>query len=332
MNNVDLPHGVTQRRAHVNGVELDLLEAGPADGPVVVLAHGFPEGAYSWRHQLAPLAAAGWHVLAPDQRGYGWSSKPATVSDYGIEALAGDLLALVDEAAGPDAKAVFVGHDWGALVMWDLARLHPERCRALVGVSVPFVNWPAAPTDVFKAVYGDSFFYILYFQEVGPAETELGADPRTTLRRILWSASGDANTSEMMVQSTPRPATGTGFLDVMSEPPGGLPTWCTATDLDVYTDSFNESGFFGPVSWYRNLDANRELVKDIDPSCLTMPVWFIGGTRDPVIARDISGVERMRTQIPGFRECVLLDRVGHWTQQEQPVEFNQALLRFLAEL
>lgn len=327
-----LPDGVTQRRAKVNGVELDVLEAGPADGPLIVLAHGFPEGAWSWRHQLQPLAAAGWHVLAPEQRGYGWSSKPKDVAAYGIEHLAGDLLALVDEAAGPDAQAVFVGHDWGALLMWDLARMHPERCRALIGVSVPFVDWPAPPTDVFKSVYGDNFFYILHFQEVGPAEAELDRDPRTTMRRFLWSASGEGH-GPTPATPEPRPAVDTGMLDVMGEPPGGvLPAWCTPEDLDWYTASFTESGFFGPVSWYRNLDANYQVVKDLAPSRLTMPVWFIGGTRDMVISRDRSGIDRMRAQLPGFRDSVLLEGAGHWTQQEQPAEFNAAMLGFLATL
>jgi pimeloyl-ACP methyl ester carboxylesterase len=333
--NYELAPGVTQQRVSVNGVELDVLEAGPADGPIVLLAHGFPESSWSWRHQLLPLAAAGWHVIAPDQRGYAGSTKPTTVAECGIGLLAGDLTALVDHFAGTDAKAVFVGHDWGALIVWDLARMHPERCRATIGVSVPFVDWPAPPTSIFKILHPDTFFYMLYFQEVGPAETELGADPRKTMRRILYSASGDVPDSQdsIMAQAQPKPAKGTGFLDVMVEPPGGvLPSWCSLADLDVYTASFQESGYFGPVSWYRNLDANYEVMKEFPASRITHPTAFIGGSRDPVIARDLSGLERMKTQLPNYLGAEVLEGAGHWTQQEQPEAFNAALLGFLSQL
>jgi pimeloyl-ACP methyl ester carboxylesterase len=331
----DLPVGVVQRRLAVNSVELDVLEAGPADGPLIVLAHGFPESSWSWRHQLLPLAAAGWHVVAPDQRGYAGSTKPTTVEEYGIRLLASDLIALVDLLAGADAEAVFVGHDWGALIVWDLARLHPERCRATIAVSVPFVDWPAPPTSIFKMLHPDTFFYMLYFQEVGPAETELGADPRKTMRRILYSASGDAPASEdsIMAQAQPRPAVGTGFLDVMVEPLDGvLPEWCNAHDLDVYTASFEESGFFGPVSWYRNLDANYVVMQDYPATRITHPTAFIGGSRDPVIARDLSGLDRMKSQLPNYLGATILDGAGHWTQQEQPEAFNTALFGLLAQL
>ena len=159
---------IRSRTAHVNGVDLDLLESGPPDGPVVILSHGFPESSWSWRHQLPVLGDAGWHAIAPDQRGYGASSRPADVAAYGTDSLSADLIGLVGEAG--QEQAVFVGHDWGALIVWDLARLHPERVRAVVGVSVPFVDWPIPPTQLFRNTYGVRFFYIVYFQDVGPAE------------------------------------------------------------------------------------------------------------------------------------------------------------------
>jgi pimeloyl-ACP methyl ester carboxylesterase len=317
---------IRSRTAHVNGVHLDLLEAGPDDGPVVILAHGFPESSWSWRHQLPVLADAGWHVIAPDQRGYGGSSRPAEVEAYGTDSLSADLLGLVDETG--QERAVFVGHDWGALIVWDLVRLHPDRVRGVVGVSVPFVDWPAPPLDIFRQRFGDRFFYIVYFQEVGPAERELEADVRRTMHNVLWSASAAGADREPIS----RPAEGTGFLDVMGEWPETLPPWLTTDDLDRYVKAFETSGFFGPVSYYRNLDADRERVKDIPPSSLTMPSFFIGGLLDSVISRDPSGVERMRQQLPGYRGDALLPGVGHWTQQEAPGEFNRALLGFLGEL
>jgi len=136
----------------VNGVTLRVHEAGDSANPTVVLCHGFPELAYSWRHQMAPVADAGFHVIAPDQRGYGHSSAPRQIEAYGITQLTDDLLGLLDHFGKDDA--VFVGHDWGALIVWDLARLHPERVRAVVGVSVPFTQWPAPPTQLMKMVYG----------------------------------------------------------------------------------------------------------------------------------------------------------------------------------
>ena len=248
------------RRA-VNGIELDVIEAGEPGNPAVVLCHGFPESSHSWRHQVGPLAAAGYHVLAPDQRGYGRSSAPRDVAAYGVEHLAADLLGLLD-ATGHD-DAVFVGHDWGALLVWDLARLHPSRVRAVINVSVPYTEWPAPPTDVFRSLSGDRFFYILYFQPVGPAERELEADVERTMRTILWAASGDGFPD---VMPEPLPADGTGFLDSMTSSgpvPEALPAWLTSDDLAAYVDAFEASGFFGPVSWYRNLDANHAVVKDL---------------------------------------------------------------------
>ncbi len=318
---------VATTRYAVNGIELDVVEAGDPNGPAIVLAHGFPESSYSWRHQMEPLAAAGYHVLAPDQRGYGRSSAPKDVAAYGIEYLGGDLLGLLD-ATGHD-DAVFVGHDWGALLVWDLARIHPDRVRAVINVSVPYTEWPAPPTDVFKAASGDRFFYILYFQEVGPAEREMELDVERTMKTVLWAASGDGFQAE---PTPPPPAAGTGWLDVMGsrEVPADLPAWLSKEDLAAYVDSFEASGFFGPVSWYRNLDHNHSLVKERPAPA--MPVWFIGGSRDGVIAYRPGYVESMAARLPDLRGTVLIDGAGHWTQQEAPEAFNRALLEALASL
>jgi len=314
-------------RYAVNGIELDVVEAGDPAGPAIVLAHGFPESSYSWRQHIEPLVAAGYHAPTPDQRGYGRSSAPKDVSAYGIEYLGGDLLGLLD-ATGHD-DAVFVGHDWGALLVWYLARIHPERVRAVINVSVPYTEWPAPPTDVFKAVSGDRFFYILYFQQVGPAETEMELDVERTMRTVLGAASGDGFQEDPPM---PPPAEGTGWLDVMGarQPPADLPGWLTEADLAAYVDSFKASGFFGPVSWYRNLDHNHALVKDRPAPA--MPVWFIGGTRDAVIAYRPGYVEAMAARLPDLRGTVLIEGAGHWTQQEAPLAFNEALLGALAQL
>ncbi len=319
---------ITERTAHVNGVDLQILEAGDPAAPLVLLSHGFPEGAWSWRHQLPVLADAGYHVIAPYQRGYGRSPNPKDIEFYGVEKLGDDLLGLID-AAGQE-RAILVGHDWGALITWDLARLHPERLRAVVGVSVPLVQWPAPPTDLFKMLYTDRFFYMLYFQKVGPPEAELEADVRDSMAKFLWNASGGPERPSS--EGGLPPMEGTGVLTQMVEAPPLPWSWLTEADLHRYVDDFTASGFFGPVSYYRNLDANYQLVKDLAVDRLTMPVYFIGGSNDMVNLMDPTGIERMQGVLPDFRGATVIPGIGHWTQQEDPEAFNNALLGFLATL
>lgn len=318
----------TRRRVATNGVELDLIEAGRPGDPVIVLVHGFPESSNSWRHQIAPLVDAGYHVLVPNQRGYGGSTKPTEVADYRVDHLCADLVGLLDDV-GAD-EATFVGHDWGALVVWDLSRLFPNRVRGLVNVSVPYTAWPAPPTELMKAIWTDRFFYILYFQEVGPAEAELEADIALTLRSTLWG--GSAEMFGPMPTEFP-PMEGTGFLDsiTQSKPvPDGLPSWISTDEFAIYVEQFETSGFFGPLSWYRNLDADYELTKDLPAPAV--PTAFIGGTKDGVIAHRPEYVEAMSSLLPNFRGTRMIDNAGHWTQQEKPAEFNAALLDLLTQL
>jgi pimeloyl-ACP methyl ester carboxylesterase len=314
------------RRTAVNDIELDLLESGDPDASPVILAHGFPETSWSWRHQLPVLADAGFHAIAPDQRGYAGSSRPERVEEYGIASLCGDLIALLDEAG--HEQAVFVGHDWGALIVWDLARLHPERVRAVVGVSVPYTFWPGRPVEFLRMLMGDRFFYILYFQPVGPAETELEADPRTTMAKVLWGASGEGFSPPTELA----PAEGTAFLSGAAEPPPLPWSWLTEDDLSRYAAAFEQSGFFGPISYYRNLDANYDLLADRSPTLLTMPSCHISGDKDLVLMMATGADERMAAELPGYRGQTLLPGVGHWTQQEAPDAFNAALLTFLNAL
>jgi pimeloyl-ACP methyl ester carboxylesterase len=201
---------------------------------------------------------------------------------------------------------------------------------------VPFVHWPAPPTDLMKMTYGDRFFYILYFQNPPTAEDELGADPYTTMATMLWSASGPGFAGRDLTAPTP-PMEGTGFLTVMSQPPptpfvGAEGVWLTEADLRHYADEFAHSGFFGPVSYYRNLDANFRATSTLGPERVTMPAFFISGTLDVVAVMDPSGVERMRNLLPDYRGEAIIEGVGHWTQQEAPAAFNEALLGFLRDL
>jgi len=306
------------------GIELEVIDAGTPGDPVIVLAHGWPESSHSWRHQIEPLVDAGWRVLVPDQRGYSTSSAPRDVQAYRSDLLSADLVALIDDV---DAEtATFVGHDWGALVVWDLTRLHPDRVAGVVNVSVPYTPWPMPPTELFRATYTDHFFYMLYFQQVGPAERELDADIARSLRMIIWGGSAEMARPPGDPADLP-PMEGTGLLDSWTNDrrvPEGLPPWLGSGDFERYVEQFTASGFFGPISWYRNLDADWELTRDLPAP--PMPCAFIGGSRDMVIAHRMEYVESMATLLPDYRGHQIVDGAGHWTQQERPSEFNTALL------
>ena len=270
---------VTHEQVPTNGIELHVAVAGPPDGPPVVLCHGFPELWYSWRHQLGALADAGYRAYAPDLRGYGASAHPTEVSDYGSDKLTGDLCGLLDHY-GHDTAA-FVGHDWGAMVVWEMGRLHPARVSSLYNMSVPYSNAPAPPIQIFEALFPDTFFYMLYFQPVGPAEAEFDADPRRFLRTMLYSAGaqGMAHAGPLISDA---PREGTRFQDILTPAPDVLPPWITEADVDVYAAAFEKGGFFGPCSYYRNMDANWERSHDIPASVYTMPTGFLTGALDPV--------------------------------------------------
>jgi epoxide hydrolase A/B len=318
---------VSHEQVPANGIQLHVATAGPVDGPPVVLCHGFPELWYSWRHQLGALAGAGYRALALDLRGYGASSRPEEVADYGSDQLTGDLCGLLDHYGYGTAD--FVGHDWGAMLVWEMGRLHAGRVASICNMSVPYTNSPAPPTQIFEAIFEDKFFYMLYFQPVGPAEAEFEADPRGFLRSMLYSAGGEG-----MANPNPRvadaPREGTRFCDILSPAPDVLPGWITEADVDVYAEAFEESGFFGPVSFYRNMDANWERAKDIPASVYTMPTGFITGSLDPVNFMMPGAAEAMAEALPDFRGATVVEGAGHWVQQERAAETNAALLEFLA--
>jgi pimeloyl-ACP methyl ester carboxylesterase len=317
---------VTHEQIPANGIELHVAVAGPTDGPPVVLCHGFPELWYSWRHQLGALADAGYRAMAPDLRGYGASSRPSEVAAYGSDQLTGDLAGLLDHYGYE--QAAFVGHDWGAMLVWEMGRLRPERVASICNMSVPYSNSPAPPTEIFEVIFEGKFFYMLYFQPVGPAEAEFEADPRLFLRTMLYAAGGEGMAGANPLPDVPRQ--GTRFMDILPPAPEVLPDWLTEADVDVYAAAFEESGFFGPVSFYRNMDANWERSKDIPASVYTMPTAFITGSLDPVNAMMPGAGEAMAEALPDFRGGTVVEGAGHWVQQERPAETNAALLEFLS--
>jgi pimeloyl-ACP methyl ester carboxylesterase len=312
---------LTHRTVDVGGVSLHLAEAGPADGPVVLLLHGFPECWYSWRHQLVALAGAGFRAVAPDQRGYGRSDAPPAVEDYTVLHLVGDAVGVLD-AVGAE-RALVVGHDWGAPVAWHTALLRPDRVSGVVALSVPHVPRPTGPpTPRLAKRYGDGF-YQLYFQHRGSADTELAADPRATFRRLLSGTSGGGTPPALVVPS------GGGFLDALPEP-AALPGWLTEADLDAYVAEFTANGFTGGLNWYRNIDRNWALTAPWHTAPITPPALFLAGEQDMVVAgipRDALAATLRRT-CADLRDVRLLPGCGHWTQQERPDEVSRAIIDF----
>jgi pimeloyl-ACP methyl ester carboxylesterase len=293
------------------------------EGPPVVLLHGFPEGAYSWRKQVSALAEAGFHAIAPDQRGYAGAEVITQVDGFDHVELALDVVALLD-ARGID-RAALVAHDWGAALAWNVALLHPDRISSVVALSVPHgARSKRPPVATLKHVMGDVFFYMLYFQKPGLAEAELAAHVRESLRVFFYSASGEA-----LRDGFPPPHPKTAKLLETLRAPAGLPGWLREEDLAHYTESFRASGFTGPLGWYRSMDRTWERTAHLAGVKVPQPALFIAGNLDPVIAFSGRAMERMATMVPRLAGTRMLEGVGHWTQQERPDEVNAEIIRFL---
>jgi pimeloyl-ACP methyl ester carboxylesterase len=323
-----------ERIVKTNGISLNIVEQG--QGSLVLLCHGFPESWYSWRHQINALAEAGFHVVAPDMRGYGKSDRPEPIDQYTIFHLVGDLVGLLDGLEAP--TAVIIGHDWGAGIAWQAARLRPDRFRAIVSLSVPFrPRSPARPTSLMPQT-ADAQFYQLYFQAPGVAEAEFEKDPRRTLRAMLYGGSGEGVAAIRAVAANSGTAPGVGMVPraggwLPSNPPP-LPSWLSEADLDVYAEEFARSGFRGPLNYYRNIDRNWELMAAFDGTKVTVPALYIAGDHDMVVAFPGAAeqIANMKQVVPLLRDIQMLPRCGHWTQQERPTEVNTAIIEFLRGL
>jgi pimeloyl-ACP methyl ester carboxylesterase len=316
---------VQHRFVETNGIRMHVAEAGT--GPLVILLHGFPESWYSWRHQLAALAAAGFHAVAPDQRGYGHTDRPDAIEAYSMFHLVGDVVGLLN-ALGEE-RAVVVGHDWGAPVAWHTALFRPDRVRSVVGLSVPYRPRPdRPPLTILRGVAGENFYQI-YFQEPGVAEADLERNARATIRAALYGASGQNPTvPDMMV----RP--GHSFLGEV-DVPRQLPEWLTEADVDFYTGEFQRTGFRGGLNWYRNIDRNWELTAAWAGAQVAVPALYVVGDRDVVYHFPGGGPQMIAALprfVPNLKQSVVLEGCGHWTQQERPQEVNQLLLDFIGSL
>ncbi len=314
--------GVKQRRVAANGIELNIAEAG--EGPLVLLLHGFPESWYSWRHQFDPIAKAGYHVVAPDMRGYGQSDKPHEIEAYNQVEVRKDIVGLID-ALGYDT-AVVIGHDWGAPTAWATALHHPDKVRAVGALSVPFIpRSPVPPMAAMREMFKGQFFYQLYFFEPGIAEAEFEADIRTALKKFLVLGGGETDLTTLpergpdddMFSGLPNPET--------------LPSWLSESDLDFYTDEFTRSGMRGPLNYYRNHDLAWKLTEG-GPEQIDQPAFFLAGLKDGVILMAAEAYQAMPAFVRDLRINELIPGIGHWTQQEAPEKSNEIILRFLREL
>lgn len=296
----------------VNGVELEVFEAGQHNAEkAIVLCHGFPEHAFSWRHQIPALAAAGYHVIVPNQRGYGNSSRPAEVTDYDIKHLSGDLVALLDYYGYEDAT--FVGHDWGANVVWGLALLHPERVNKVINLALPYQERGERPwIEFMEAIFGADFYFVHFNRQPGVADAILNENTAQFLRNMF----------RKNVPPTP-PEPGMLMINLArAEKPLGEPIM-SESELAVFVSAFESTGFTGSINWYRNLDRNWHLLADVNP-IIQQPTLMIYGERDM-----IPKFEKLPEFVPNV-EVVSLD-CGHWIQQEKPEETNQTILKWLEQ-
>jgi pimeloyl-ACP methyl ester carboxylesterase len=319
---------IAHRFIDTNDIRMHIAEAG--SGPLVLLCHGFPESWYSWRHQLNALAAAGFHAVAPDMRGYGQTDRPDEIDQYTLLHLVGDMVGLLN-ALGAET-AVIAGHDWGAPVAWHAALLRPDRFPAVIGLSVPYrPRGQARPTTVMPQT-DDAVFYQLHFQTPGVAEAELEHDVRASIQGTLVRSSGDAPPGTPAFSMVPR----VGGLRARGHAPlpATLPGWLTEADIDYYTREFTRTGFRGGLNWYRNIDRNWELLAPFAGARVTVPALYVAGERDLVL--NFPGVKELVANltafVPHLRQTITLPDCGHWTQQERPEAVNAAMLDFLRGL
>jgi pimeloyl-ACP methyl ester carboxylesterase len=293
-------------RVSIDGAELEVFEAGQENtGNPIVLCHGWPEHAFSWRHQMPVLAAAGYHVIVPNQRGYGKSSRPNDVAAYDIEHLTADLVGLLDHF-GYDS-AIFVGHDWGAMVVTWLTLLHPDRVSAVGTLSVPYqVRGDKPWIEWMEEVFGADYYFVHFNRQPGVADALLDANVRRFLRNMF---------RRNIPHTEPQPGMAMIHLALAESAPGE--EVLSEGELDVYVSSFQETGFTGSINWYRNLDRNWRLLADADP-IIRQPALMVYGDRD-VIPR----FEGLRRFVPNVEEVTL--SCGHWIQQELPDETNSPI-------
>ncbi|MEM7081519.1 MAG: alpha/beta hydrolase [Pseudomonadota bacterium] len=309
-------------RVKTSDIELGVFVAGPDDGLPVILCHGFPELAYSWRAQVAALSHAGFRVIAPDMRGYGHSDQPIDIAAYSLANLCADMAGLLDAFA--IEAAVFIGHDWGGNVVWQMPLRYPERVLGVAGLNMPFVPYhaPRPAVEAYREKYGDDM-YIVRFQEPG-VEKILEADCDATMKFFMRKS---RYTPEEFARA-PAHARNLDFLGAIEN--GDKTEWAkhvflSREELAVYAGTFSHNGFRGPVNWYRNFERNWRQDKGL-PQLVEQPSLMIMADNDVVLPP--SAADHMETYVPNLTRH-LVKECGHWTMQEQPEEVNRVLIDWL---
>lgn len=304
-------------------IDMSVHEMGhDTDRPPVVFCHGFPELAYSWRHQLPAVAEAGFKAIAPDQRGYGATTQPGAVEAYGLGELCGDLIDLLD-VRGIE-RAVFVGHDWGGFVAWALPVLYPDRCAGVVGICTPYTPFPT--TEFLHAMFGEdpAAMYMLWFQEPGVAEAVLDREPGLVFEKLF---AGGVDPAEMAAEGVGRAEgmTFNPFIDLASMPTREDLVLDEA-ELEIYASTFARTGFRGAINWYRNIDQNDQRYPDVGRQPLDLPTLMICSEWDPALPPALA--DGMRDSCSDL-EMATIERTGHWVQQEAPDRVNELLVDWL---
>ena len=308
----------TNTTVRTNGITMAIRDEG--SGLAVVLCHGFPELAYSWRHQVPALARAGFRAIAPDQRGYGGTDRPEAIAAYDIHALTGDLVGMLD-ALGLE-RAVFVGHDWGGFIAWHMPLLHPARTAGVIGVNTPYIPRAfAPPLTIFRQLFGDNY-YVCHFQEPGVADAGLARDPRRVFTQLMRRGVPIAETEARLAALGRMP----NMVEMVSE---GTPLGAPLLDdgeIGVYAETFARTGFTGGINWYRNFDRNWETTPALDGARIEGPSLMVTAEWDAVLRPEMA--EPMRAFVPDL-ELQMIRACGHWTPQEKPVELNAIMIDWL---
>jgi len=328
MNNDALQH----HRATINGIAMHYVEYnGSRRGEelTVVLCHGFPHTWYSWHRQIPTLGAAGFHVIAPDMRGMGETEAPTDKEAYGLPQINGDLLGLLDHIG--ISQAIFIGLDFGAFAIYDLALMHPERVIAVIGLENPAAphNPDTPPLEEYAAMAKNHFLHIEYFRLPGDADRDLQQHCREFLGKVFYALSGDYDFSQVMAHPP-----GTRYRDALPTPPPLPWPWLTEQDLDVYVVAYEKSGFTGGLNWYRSMDIKWQQRKTLEGSQSPCPAYFIGSEND-VDLEHFHGddpISLMRAQFPNLRQIQMIPQAGHLMQLECSKETNTILLQYLADI
>lgn len=300
-----------------NGIDLAVYEQG--EGPPVVLLHGFPELAFSWRFQLPALADAGYRAIAVDQRGYGRSSVPQDVDDYGILNLIGDVHGLLD--ALELESAVFAGHDWGALILWYMAQLAPERIDGLIQLNIPhFPRSPVDPIELARQRLGDDF-YIVNFYDSDEADRAFESDPGHFFDMMMRK--NQIRRAEFV--ELPKEMQVLSLLRVFARKVSSGEPLLTNAERDYYAAAFEQTGFTGAINWYRNWTKNWEKLDGVEQR-IDIPTLFLGAVDDVVIP--LESIEAMRPLVSDL-EVHMLEPCGHWSQQEHPDKVNALMIDWL---